>query len=343
MGDAVLGPHYQQPDLDRLAKLGANYVEISTPAPYAETAPYKLDEPVRDYYEQLVRDARTSDLFSVISYRTGPGRSEAVPSGYPICQAGGCFSGGPAEGDTLPAKSRLWTDKAAQDAWVNLWASTAKRYRGNPNVIAYHILDMPDAPDLNTYRAFLRRVVEAIRGKDPGTPILISAPGKGLPADLDGFAPIDDDFALYRVNTFAPIRYLRQPYDADDPLTYGEAFDPKTDDTDGDFDRDWLNASLKPAKTWAKDHERRVAIGAYGIPRWQPGLTDYLDDLLDLAEDLKWPATLWLWHPEKGPTKDDTFNLEHGPDPANHRVRTNPLTDVIKKHWKGTELRPSSF
>ena len=342
MGLLAVGPTYSQADFTRLATLGANYVDLSHPAIFNEAPPYSLDEPLRKHLDLLVGYAKKADLFAIISVRTGPARSEAAPRSFPVCQAGGCFSGGPFEPTSLPKPSALWSNDDAQQAWIDLWKSTARRFHNNPIVIGYHLLAMPDPPDSDAYRSFLQRLITAIRSVDPLTPILVSAPGSGLPSDLVGFEPLAGDRIVYRCDAFEPARYLRQLPDASSPLTYGGDFDPARDGHSGRFDRAWIAAALTPAVTWAADHRRPVLLGGYGMPRWQPGLEAYLDDLLDLFDLRGLHAGLWAWHPATGPIADDAFNLEHGPDPAVRAISDNPLLDVLKQHWRATDVRPST-
>ncbi|MCC6791328.1 MAG: cellulase family glycosylhydrolase [Thermomicrobiales bacterium] len=342
MSELGIGPDYRSTDFERLAELGANVVHLSHPAPAAEAAPYAYDESVRDHVEHIARHAAKADLFVVVSFRTGPARSEAVARSFAVCQAGGCFSSGAYEATTIPRPSRLWTDEDAQRAWVDLWKETARRFKDNPVVIGYHLLDLPDAPDDDAYRSFLERVATAIRPVDRVTPILVSAPGSGLAEELSGFEPLSDDRVVYRFAAFEPARYLRQPADAPNPLTYGDRYDPTQDGEDGHFDRDWIDARLASIVEWASDHRRPVMLGGYGMPRWQPNLSEYLEDLLGLCEDRALTTELWLWHPAKGPIDDDAFNLEHGPDPDRHAGTPNDLIDAIEHHWRGARTRPSS-
>jgi aryl-phospho-beta-D-glucosidase BglC (GH1 family) len=75
-------------------------------------------------------------MFAVISFRTGPGRSEFW-----------AFWGednvsDPEEGWFDPSyyNNRVWTDQEAQDAWVEMWRYTAQRYKDNPVVVGYDLM-----------------------------------------------------------------------------------------------------------------------------------------------------------------------------------------------------------
>jgi hypothetical protein len=75
-GPGPFGPPYTQDDFNRLAALGANYVNISTAGLFTVQPPYKVDEEAVSSLDRLLNMAAAADLFAVITFRTGPGRSE---------------------------------------------------------------------------------------------------------------------------------------------------------------------------------------------------------------------------------------------------------------------------
>jgi stigma-specific protein Stig1/cellulase (glycosyl hydrolase family 5) len=337
MGKGVAGPLYRQADFDRLADLGANYVDISHPALFGEKSPYHLDTRVRDNLDHLLTRAANAGLFAVITFRTGPERPEAVVGALPVCQAGGCFGGG---GSPTAAKSsRLWTETKAQDAWLELWRATAERYRDTPNVIGYHLLANPDAPDASTWRRFAVRLTEAIRDVDAKTPILVSAPGRATAGDLLQMEPTGDEQTNYRIDQFAPVRYLEQAPGGSDPLTYPGRFDPSRDEGEGTFDSDWLESLLPAVVDWAVRRRVPVMIGGFGVTRWQPGAVRFLTDQMELFDRTAMNYGLWLWYPAKGPVMDDAFNIEHGTDPDEHGAVPNDLLDAVRKYWRKNKDR----
>ena len=75
-GPGPFGPPYTQADLDRLSDLGANYVNISTAGLFTVQPPYELDEEALASLDGLLEMVAAADMFAVITFRTGPGRSE---------------------------------------------------------------------------------------------------------------------------------------------------------------------------------------------------------------------------------------------------------------------------
>jgi len=76
LGSSHIGPPYTQADFDLLASLGANYVNISGPGLFTEIPPYGVDLEVQANLDNLLEMIRKADMFAVITFRTGPGRSD---------------------------------------------------------------------------------------------------------------------------------------------------------------------------------------------------------------------------------------------------------------------------
>lgn len=76
-----------------------------------------------------------ADMFAVITFRTGPGRSDFT---FYRDGAGDWFNP-----DVL--REWVWEDQEAQDAWVNMWQYSASRYRNHPIVVGYGLMCEPNA------------------------------------------------------------------------------------------------------------------------------------------------------------------------------------------------------
>ncbi len=137
MGPGPLGPPYSQADFDRLAELGANYANVSHAGIYTEEPPYRLDGTVARSLDEMFEKIARADLFAVISFRTGPGRSEFTFFSEDV---GTWF-------DESYLNDEVWRSQQAQDAWVAMWRAAARRYRSNPVVVGYDLMVEPNAND----------------------------------------------------------------------------------------------------------------------------------------------------------------------------------------------------
>jgi len=131
-----VGPPFSQEDFNQLAALGANYVVLSVPGIFTEKPPYQVDTEVQQNLDHLLDMAAKADLFATIAFRTGPGRAE-----WSLCCNGeadwkGYFN------------DNVWKDSTAQQAWTDMWQTTAERYHNYPNMVGYELMVEPDADDI---------------------------------------------------------------------------------------------------------------------------------------------------------------------------------------------------
>ena len=79
-----------------------------------------------------------ANMFAVISFRTGPGRSEFT---FVWDEVGDWFDEG-------YLNDSVWQDQAAQDGWVAMWRYTAERYRSNPIIVGYDLMVEPNSNEV---------------------------------------------------------------------------------------------------------------------------------------------------------------------------------------------------
>ena len=160
LGPGPVGPPYTQADFDALASLGANYVNISHPGLYTEKAPFVADAEVVAHLDELLEMIDAAGMWAVISFRTGPGRTEVT---FNRDEVGDWF--GPEDLDET-----VWTDAEKQDAWVEMWRFTADRYHGHRLRPHGGAQRQRDRRRRVGPRGLLRRVRGHARGLEPAAP-----------------------------------------------------------------------------------------------------------------------------------------------------------------------------
>ena len=354
MGPGPVGPPYTQQDFDRLAALGANYVNISHPGLFTESLPYVLDQGMQSNLDTLLTMIAQADMFAVISFRTGPGRAE-----FSVC----CLGDDWFSDDYL--NHLVWEDQKAQDGWVEMWRQTAERYRENPIVVGYDLMVEPNANEVLSdewlepeefnaeYRGSLAdwnqlhpRIAAGIRRVDSVTPILVGGMGYSGVEWLAHLEPTGDTRTVYVVHQYAPHLYTHQWGDSLE-CTYPGSCDL---DWDGDFDdalnRKWLENLLLPVDEFITTHGVPAAANEFGVMRWVPGAAGYMTDLMDLFERRGMNHALWSWDPGWAPWAEeaDAFDFRHGPDPTHHSdLPSSELLNAIADNWTRNGVRPSSL
>jgi endoglucanase len=95
----------------------------------------------------------------------------------------------------------FWIHRHFQDRAVHLWEAIADRYRGNPTVAGYNIMNEPADPDGTTIRPFYDRVIKAVRDVDPGHIIFLD--GNRYSTDFSAF----EDVPVYPNTVYAAHDY----------------------------------------------------------------------------------------------------------------------------------------
>lgn len=355
VGHNPVGPIFTQEDFNRLAAFGANYVNISHPGLLTESAPFRVDLNIQANLDRLLGMIAKADMFAVISFRTGSGRTEFT---FSRDEAGDWFK-------AEQLDDSVWTDRSKQDAWVKMWQYAAKRYRHNPIVAAYDLMVEPNANDIapglddpwdpeefhqkysNTlydWNQFYPRLVNAVREIDTETPILVGGPSYSDIFWLPYLKKSRFDMIVYAVHQYNPYdQYTHQP--AEGRNSYPGKFDLDYNGRPDLFNKAWLNDLLSKVDTFAGKKER-IAINEFGVIRWVPGADRYLHDLMDLFEQRGWNHALWAWYPASYPSEEleGEFNFLLGSDPGNSKEQsTNTLIRAIQKNWTKNRIRPSGF
>ena len=352
MGPGPLGPPYAHTDLDLLAAWGANFVNISHPGLFSEKPPYEVDLEVQENLDSLLEMIEKADMFAVISFRTGPGRSE-----FGLC----CFEEVGDWYDASYLNNEVWRDENAQEAWGKMWSYTAERYKDNPIVVGYDLMVEANSNDIwldewdqevfyakygNTlydWNQLYPKIVAAIRQVDAITPIIVGGMAYSSIDWLPWIVPIKDDYIVFAAHQYAPHGYTHQWGDFE--YTYPGEMDLDWDSRDDRFNRAWLeNELFAIIDSFIAKHNVVVTVNEFGLIRWVPGAAAFVADEMDLLEARGINHALWQWQSSWQPlqAENDAFNFRHGPDPGYHEdVATSDLIEFIKANWKQNYYRPS--
>jgi hypothetical protein len=348
-GNGRVGPPYSQEDFDQLTALGANYLVLSVPGIFTENPPYQVDPGAQQNLDYLLSKAKKADLFVTIAFRTGPGRAE-----WSLC----CFGEDDYKGYF---NDKVWTDAAAQQAWVEMWQTAAKRYRDHPEVVGYELMVEPDGEDIllgiwnpedfypkyeNTlydWNQFYPRIVNAIRQVDADTPIIVGGASYSRIQWLSFLKFIPDKKIVYDIHQYDP----HESYTHQAPI--GKHSYPGNFDLDGDgkpdrFDQQWLKTLFDPAVGFSAEHQASIAVNEFGIKRWVPKAANFIKDQVDIFETNGWNHAIWVWPTSFGTFSQvaNEFNFRLGPNPVNKSKNvSSQLLDTILSFWKRNTVRPS--
>ena len=174
------GTEYTEEDMKRQAGWGANmlrlamtYTDVIHPdGSWNGEAFKKVDE--------VVKWAKKHKQYVILDLHVAPGGQDPAP----YCDGG---------------KNRIWKDPDKQEQYFDLWRGLAERYRNNPTVAAYEVMNEPctQQADPRMLAELNRKVIAEIRKIDPDKVIVVSGDQWGNARDLKDAVKIDDPNILY--------------------------------------------------------------------------------------------------------------------------------------------------
>lgn len=224
--------------------------------------------------------------------------------------------------------NQLSYEPEMQQLFIDVWREIARKYRGNPVIYGYDLLNEPreeayvPGRGMN-WRQLGEAAAKAIREEDPDTPIIFEAAPWGGPAALDGFVPIDVPKVIYSIHYYRPGTYTHQGVMPTRPVgvKYPGVVDGEY------FDKARLEKGLQPAIEFQKKYNVPIYVGEFGVARWAPNGEQWLDDLISIFEKYGWD---WTFHAYR---EWDGWDAEIGPVQADRtRVGDTPRRRVLLKY-----------
>jgi hypothetical protein len=356
IGPGKLGPPYTQQDFNKLREMGVNYVNISHPGIFDVNSPYDINEEIVDNLKSLVSMVGNADMFCVICFRTGPGRSEYT------FYYGEDFDSDPENGwfDKKYYNEQVWTNKSLQTKWANMWRKTADIFKDYANVVGYDLMVEPnsnyvllDIEDPNEFynkysetlfdwNQFYPKIVSEIREVDKDTPILIGGLNWSNVKWLNYIKTTSFSNIVYAVHQYSPHIYTHDLIQ----ISYPDLLDLDYDGNVDNFNYTWLNNLLNNIKDFKQREGFPVVVNEYGGVRWVNNINDFLNDEMEIFEKLGVNYAIWVyssqWEPYR--TEIDDFNYLFGTNKDNKTEDyNNKLIKILKKYWLKNVFFPSNF
>ena len=210
-----------------------------------------------------------------------------------------------------PVTHRLFVASWAQQAFVSVWQAIAQRYKDNPNIWAFDLLNEPAQPSvtvgLKDLNQLLQDTAQAIRAIDPSRRLIVQ-PIHGLPRNLRKLNRLPLEDVIYSIHPYA-IR----PFDHQglEKFKYPRKYPNKKKK----WNRKKIKRFLKGALRFAKKHKVSVYLGEFSVVCWAPekAAVRYLRDLFRIVEKKGWHWTYHsfgennVWSVEHSCTLDDQF------------------------------------
>ena len=192
-------------------------------------------------------------------------------------------------------------------AFKEAWMRIARRFRGNPHLYAYDLVNEPKQVRPTQkgmgYLELQCEVAKAIRTVDPVTPISVES---NFNCNLDTFGfmePLPLKDIIYQVHFYRPMKYTHQGIGSNKNVSGLKYPDPS---------RGWTKECLRARLSTVREFQRRfgakIYVGEFSVCAWAEGGARYLEDCISLFEEYGWD---WTYHAFR---EADCWSVEHQGD-----------------------------
>lgn len=262
-----------------------------------------------DHLEEVFKKARKYGILFVIDLHSPPGGRDETRDMH------------------------MFYDKKYADHFIKVWQRIARRFKGNPSVWAYDLVNEPvqTRPAPYDYWNLQRLAAEAVRQIDPATPIIIESNEWDSPTAFRYLSPLAMDNVIYQVHMYHPGQFTHQFVGN----SYGEQGKRNFVRYPGkigseSWDKEMIRKRLQPVRDFQKRHNARIFVGEFSAILWAPGAADYLRDCIEIFEEYGWD---WTYHAFR---EWDGWSLEHEGTPGNIQPSANnDRKEVMLKGFRG--------
>ena len=191
---AVPSSHHSEVDYRRVADMGMNsvrfYLNYVTFEDDANPGVYKADG--WQWLDDNIAWAKKHGIYLVLNMHVPPGGWQSMGEGR-----------------------ALWDDPAVQARFIALWRAIAERYRNEPTIAGYDILNEPvTTRSHDQWIELANRTVRAVREVDPFHILFIervNAVGSDWKEDANrNFFKVDDPNVIYEFHFYKPFNFVHQ-------------------------------------------------------------------------------------------------------------------------------------
>ena len=255
----------QESDLRQVADWGFNCVRLPFNCRLIETKPYAYSPAGLNYLDTVLGWADKYSVYVILDMHAAPGSQN--PDWH---------------SDSL-GKTGLWTKKSNRRRVYALWEFLANRYKDEPMIAGYDVLNEPVLEDAAVLNEFYREVIAAIRRCDKNHILFIE--GKHWAQDISVLDDFPDDNWVYSIHFYEPMEFT---FNLVPHLKY-----PLT----GPWGRDAMRKRMEGYHAFAQAQKRPIHVGEFGV-NYRAGLYHehaYVRDLVKCFNDFGFHWNYWTY------------------------------------------------
>ena len=198
----------------------------------------------------------------------------------------------PPGGRASDGEMNMFYEPEYADHFVGCWRKIARRFRANPALYGYDIINEPNqtytpANGLGWWR-LQKEAAEAIRAVDPLTPIIVESNNWDSPGAFAKMPVLDMKDVIYEVHLYSPMAFTHQGVGRGRPH-----MPTRWPDAEKGWNRDALRKVLAPVLEFQRRHGARIYVGEFSAVAWAEGAEKWLEDAISVFEEHGWD---WTYH-----------------------------------------------
>ncbi|NNE46875.1 MAG: cellulase family glycosylhydrolase, partial [Rhodothermales bacterium] len=231
--------YVKKEDIDRIAEWGFDHIRL----PFHYKVLYDPDlgsfrEEGFDLFDRFIGWCKANGIYVILDMHAAPGG-----------QNGGNIS-------DSDGTARLWLEPENQELTIEIWNEIARRYKNEPWIIGYDLINEPVLPSGVTgtdFRRFMLRLSSSVRNIDPNHTLYIE--GNWYATDFSALTPAFDNNMVWAFHKY---------WNSTDAGTIGYLFQLR-DETNTPL---WLGESGENSNDWFYEVTRMVEQNGIGWNWW---------------------------------------------------------------------------
>ena len=281
-GTMLPGRATREEDIETLHQWGATLVRFQITRNW-----HKVDDnqDLAEYARWV--DSRLDNLDQVLGW--------CAARGMKVCIDLHALPGGKRGYNGRPYEMNMFHEKKYLDAFIDTWRRIAARFRGNPAIYGYDLVNEPHqrGPAKYDYWTVQRLAAEAVREIDPDTPIIVESDLADRAWAFRYLSPLAMDNVIYQCHMYEPSIYTHQGVFGPPPGPGGTFLPWPGRYVEQIWDKETIRRELEPVVEFQRRHKCKIYVGEFSAAAWAPGAENYLRDCIDLFEERGWD---WTYH-----------------------------------------------
>ncbi len=293
-------------DFKNIAQLGFNCVRVPFNHRLVESTPYHYSKEGLKVLDDVLAWAKKYKVYVILDLHGAAG-----------CQNHDWHS------DSF-GKAELWTNKVYQKRTLALWKFIADRYKNEPYLAGYDLLNESILTDTKLLNRFYKEIIGGIRHVDKNHILFIE--GNRWAQDIECLEEFDDDNYALSIHNYEPIDFT---FNFVPQLSY------PLKSKQGSWDKKTTYQHLLKHKKLSDARGVPIFVGEFGINARNSfyGEDKWLDDTLRCYKELGFHWTYWTYKAIKNFVFPDGVYSYLSNPPWVNRVGPKMGWDTFASHW----------